>query len=990
MSGVLLIAVSDGFGGYGDFLFALKLAEQIRTYYAENWGKDLLPEILLITEPSGKEKIKFLKGDEEFGIQVLTPDELKDHVEKNRLAIASIIEGPVFSSGLIFQINEALKSLLKPVPLVMMPEYAFNTRVHRNQIKVQENYRANYLDKIIFQNIIFTGFDSKLEENGIILSKSLMHPPPPEVLVSQLDDYIKQGLFSGHDIQSYQEDTELYFQYSHDIYSDKSNCPSAERFLKIHRNLAKDSKKNQDVFMVGKHVFTKKQALSTIKHQLIEDGYSKISFYDLETKFESYIHGQIDTPGRHYRVVYTPGMSHPSMIAAQALSGDLMGVTGDQSFGEGISSNKLLIYECLSHKKSLMKEYYRQLKQLDPECGRLLHLLETANTESEYKEIAKLYSPEMKARLIKLNQAFIKSIDLIKIAALASMPVDSINKLILAQKINPYTSYGSLSPFQRLLKAKNFTLIDFILVHHTATDKDKRIFCETLSTKDNQGKSFFSTLRAAHPNSQATRKISYLITRFHIERYKVPPDSPRETMFNAYKDLSSTFTSLGAGTYNEKALIGLLLLTTKNIANEYTFMSPDKGPFFGSRFYTHLKGALSELGVNLKTITPKQRQVYYKALASYMDSNPHLISNEYIVKTLSKQAHLVLPKMPPLLGTQQAIKLLSSNGKDNDPTVIKTQKGLYKTHSIPLGKGGWGKVYAARHYSMSENGMETSQPLAIKVVQKGNQNALDKEGSLFKKVYSQGHFERFNVRDTACLAMPLIAGVPLDKYLSVNLSIPQSIRQLMACSLLENLSKIHEKGVIHLDIKPKNMLYDPVTRKVCLIDFGSAEPVDVLVPFTDIDHAKFGLEYLPSEHLRNEVLTTKSDVYSLTLSLAEILGANKHDLVKMRMDRALSKVGDERLKTIIRSGFHSSGSLDESMFTKELYAYRNHAEFHRFISEFINEPYDFDPYSKRLGKDTVSLLNQMQHHDPNQRPDIKEILEHLKIETSEMKWEISP
>ncbi|MDR3442281.1 MAG: protein kinase [Legionella sp.] len=984
MARTILIAVSDGFGGYGDFLFALKLAEQIKKYYIDLTGADSAPEVKLITQASGQQKIKNLKGDTEFEVEVLTPDELKEKVEKKELEVASIIEGPVFQSSLILHIHDAIQKQHQPVPLIMMPEYAYSGISHRYMIENQRQFRKKALNKIVYLETIYTGFNTKADEKGIILSDNLISPEKPLVLSSKLEEKIRGVLLAGKDIETYQTNADVSFQYSHDTFPTIPETTTAERFLKIHRLYAKDSKKNQDVLMVGKTEHTKRNALEKVKKQLITDGFTKISFYNAETKKEEYLHGGPDTEGKHYRVVYSSGMSHASMIAAQALSGDLVGATGDQSFGEAVSGDKILIYECLGHKRLLRDEYYNQLKLLDPLCADILNLLRNAESESDYKRMEALLTVEMKVRLKNLSKSFRESGGLVKFAVNAAMPSELLSQQIISGALLPYTSdSNSTSPFERTLMFGSFDAVSHVVEHYTSTTDDHRKFCDILTKKNHEGQSLLSALRSARLHSPETSRASYLVTRFNIDKYKAPSGSKRETMFNAYKELISTFTVLGKEQYDENALIGLMLLTTKNISKEYSFLSPRKGLFFGSRFYSNLEDTLKELDINLKKITPQERQRYHSALARVMENNPNLIANEYILNSLSREANITLPKIPPLLSGSKATELLQSKKlTGTDPTIFRTESGLYKTHSVPLGQGGWGSVYAARHYVHSESGIKTSQPLAIKTMSVRNQLAMNKEALLFKKAYPDKHFEQFNKNKTAYLAMPLFPGVPLDKYLIEHLELSQTTRHEIATSLLECLGSIHEHKVIHNDIKPKNVLYDPVAKKVHIVDFGCAEEAGARIQFKDINTAKFAIEYMPPEYLQGECVTDKTDVYSLTLSLAEILGANKHNLIKERMERALTKI-NEPVKTSIRKAFHSTGSLDETMFTREVGRHWNNPEFKKFITEFANEKYDFSLYKEILGENVIELLHSMQNKVPDQRPSIEDALEILKYKEAE-------
>ncbi|HRD69388.1 MAG TPA: hypothetical protein PK657_04530 [Legionella sp.] len=94
MAKCILIVVSDGFGGYGDFLFALKLSAQLNEFYAKQGTN--IPFIYIITQKSGMEKIKNLKGDTEFNATILTPFLLKNKFDEGELEVDHIIEGLYF------------------------------------------------------------------------------------------------------------------------------------------------------------------------------------------------------------------------------------------------------------------------------------------------------------------------------------------------------------------------------------------------------------------------------------------------------------------------------------------------------------------------------------------------------------------------------------------------------------------------------------------------------------------------------------------------------------------------------------------------------------------------------------------------------------------------------------------------------------------------------------------------------------------------------
>ncbi len=127
--------------------------------------------------------------------------------------------------------------------------------------------------------------------------------------------------------------------------------------------------------------------------------------------------------------------------------------------------------------------------------------------------------------------------------------------------------------------------------------------------------------------------------------------------------------------------------------------------------------------------------------------------------------------------------------------------------------------------------------------------------------------------DSAYLVMELVPGQPLSKVLHER----GSLRPSQAMSIIGQaalaLQAAHERGVIHRDIKPGNIMITPDGR-VKITDFGIARATDE-VPLTQTGTVLGTSYYLAPEQAAGREVTAASDVYSLGIVAYECLAGRR-------------------------------------------------------------------------------------------------------------------
>lgn len=194
----------------------------------------------------------------------------------------------------------------------------------------------------------------------------------------------------------------------------------------------------------------------------------------------------------------------------------------------------------------------------------------------------------------------------------------------------------------------------------------------------------------------------------------------------------------------------------------------------------------------------------------------------------------------------------------------------------PLGEGGFGVVYRA-----SQQLQGVSRPVAVKFIRPEYLNPdsvarfEEEVGHLAKlkhpgliPVYRAGRLDSSGAgQGVPYFVMPLVEGRPLDEA-ARGRSVQDKLRLL--ARLCEAIQAAHTHGVLHLDLKPPNILVDSGGQPVVL-DFGLAR---AFYPWAaNAPHAAAGtLPYMaPEQLLPAASLDFRTDVYALGVILFQLL-----------------------------------------------------------------------------------------------------------------------
>ncbi len=124
--------------------------------------------------------------------------------------------------------------------------------------------------------------------------------------------------------------------------------------------------------------------------------------------------------------------------------------------------------------------------------------------------------------------------------------------------------------------------------------------------------------------------------------------------------------------------------------------------------------------------------------------------------------------------------------------------------------------------------------------------------------------------DTVYIAMRLLPGGSLSERLKRHGALPTDETRRITAQIASALTLAHDRGVIHRDLKPQNVLFDSSGNAV-LTDFGIAKVDNSSTLVTGTGIAMGTPSYMSPEQWRGEPVDLRIDIYALGLMIFEML-----------------------------------------------------------------------------------------------------------------------
>ncbi|MDH5360498.1 MAG: protein kinase [Gammaproteobacteria bacterium] len=334
-------------------------------------------------------------------------------------------------------------------------------------------------------------------------------------------------------------------------------------------------------------------------------------------------------------------------------------------------------------------------------------------------------------------------------------------------------------------------------------------------------------------------------------------------------------------------LLGYLLLSGRQFRRYWTFMV--RAQTGANEAYRRLgqvqsqQGSLDEAFSSLRNcqasetvletlydlgMAYERKRQYNKASAVFAYIQEHEFNYRDVKERIKRMQEMENAAARGMTQGPAATMIISGGGMQNP------QLGRYEVESM-LGQGAMGTVYLAKDPAIGRQ-------VAIKTIALNAEfEASEIEEAkmrFYREAEAAGRLNHPNIvtvydvgeeEDLAYIAMDYLPGVNLSVYTKPDHLLPIDTVLSIAEQVADALDYGHQHKVIHRDIKPGNIIYEPKSGKVSVTDFGIAS-------LTDSSKTRTGTilgtpSYMSPEQIAGKRVDGRSDMFSLAVMVYQLL-----------------------------------------------------------------------------------------------------------------------
>lgn len=207
------------------------------------------------------------------------------------------------------------------------------------------------------------------------------------------------------------------------------------------------------------------------------------------------------------------------------------------------------------------------------------------------------------------------------------------------------------------------------------------------------------------------------------------------------------------------------------------------------------------------------------------------------------------------------------------PQIEMPEFGRYKIEK-ELGRGAMGVVYLGQDPKINRK-------VAIKTLdysQFPSKELQTVKTRFFREAEAAGRLSHSNIvtvydmgeeEDFAYIAMDYAEGIPLSDCATAGRLLPVEEVYRIIQLVAEALDYAHQQNIVHRDIKPGNIIYNPKNKQLKITDFGIARITDSVK--TRTGSFMGSPSYMAPEQITGAPVDGRADIYSLGVSFYQLL-----------------------------------------------------------------------------------------------------------------------